>query len=483
MRDSPRSAPEPDRPTGGEPAAGAGPSGPSTPSGASGPSESADRPAASGRRPRRSRAATPHVRMPAPARRSEGAWLTAVGDGHGVVLPQIVRGAFESPPVETIYYGPGAFDRIVGLVDRYGGRRVFVIASATLVRAGVSRRLEALLGARLAGVHAETRQHVPRTAVLVAADRAREVDADLLISVGGGTSIDCAKAVGMCLAEQITEPADFDAYRGDFTVAGTRAASLLEDRTLPHIAVPTTLSGAEHTAMLGIMDETRHEKDVFHCEQFVPDAIVLDPEVTVDTPAWLWASTGMRAIDHAIEGMLSARSIPLIDALGLEAVRILASRLPDAGHDPGDLAAQMACLHAAWLASHALTNIGVGLSHGIGYQLTAQYDIPHGLTSCAVLPTVVEFNAPVVLPQLRRIADALGADVRELSDVEAADACVAALRALVERLGVTSRLRDLGADQRTLALVAERTVRDGPAAGNPRPVVKEDVLRLLQAAW
>jgi alcohol dehydrogenase class IV len=441
-------------------------------------------PSRSARRARKSGHAGPAlVRIPSPTLRLADDWL--LGDDHDAHAdgPAPLHGDYESPRVETIYYGPGAFDRIAGLVDRFRGERVFLVTSATLERAGVVKRLEALLGARIAGVHSETRQHVPRSAALIAAQRARDVHADMLISVGGGTSIDCAKAVGMCLAEKISEPDDFDAYRGEFTIAGTRTASLLEDHTLPHIAVPTTLSGAEHTGMLGIMDDERHEKDVFHCPEFVPDAIVLDPDVTADTPSWLWASTGMRAIDHAIEGILSRRSIPLVDALGLESIRILRMELERAAVAPADADVRMSCLHAAWLASYALTNVGVGLSHGIGYQLAARYDIPHGVTSCVVLPTVVEFNAPVVQPQLRRIAGAFGVDVAPLSDGEAAQACVGALRDLIERLGVPHRLRDVVDGKDGLATVAERTVRDGPAATNPRPVIKEDVLRLLEAVW
>lgn len=390
---------------------------------------------------------------------------------------------FTVPRVDAVTYGAGAFDDIGALVERVGGQRVFVLLSGSLIGSDIETALRRRLGTRLVGLHSGIRQHVPRADVLAATEAARAAHADCLLSVGGGTPIDCAKAVAMCLATGIADRAGFEDYRVRFTYPEHYEVPAIPGELLPHIAVPTTLSGAEHTALAGVTDECTHIKGAYTAPGLMPRAIVLDPLVTAATPDWLWAASGMRAVDHAVEGLLSARAMPFTDGLGAEALRLLAGNLAHSARNPDDLAARTNCLLATWLSIFGLTNVGVGLSHGIGHQLAAEFDLLHGLTSAIMLPLVMEFTHPETAPAQRRVAEALGVDTRQLDDEAAAKAAVHAVRELIDALGVPHTLGAVGATRDRLPAVATAALADPAVAACPRPVTQADLERLLAAAW
>jgi len=390
---------------------------------------------------------------------------------------------FRVPPMEAVHYGPGAFASIGELSARHTGRRAFAVISGSLVDTWIDQSLRDQLGGRLVGVYHRAKEHVPRACVLEAAEEARAVGADLIISVGGGTAIDCAKAVTLCLAADIEAREQFDDHRVRFTYPATLEIPELPQQVIPHIAVPTTLSGAEHTELFGVTDEKRRAKDTFSHRKFVPRAVVLDPVVAAGTPEWLWAASGMRAVDHAVEGILSAKHMPFTDALGLEALALLTGNLRHSARNPDDVEARTNCMLGTWLSIFALTNVGIGLSHGLGRQLSAQFGILHGLTSAIMLPEVMAFNAEQTRPQLRRIAAAMGADVGLCDDAEAAVQAVATMRRFIESLGVPHTLSAVGARREELDLVVEHAMSDPAVADNPRQVTRDQLLRMLQAAW
>ena len=202
------------------------------------------------------------------------------------------------------------------------------------------------------------------------------------------------------------------------------------------------------------------------------------------TPAWLWASTGIRAVDHAIESVCSKSAMPFADALALEAFRLLFQHLPPSTSNREDLTSAAYCQVAAWMSFHAGTNVWVGLSHGIGHQLGARADVPHGVTSCIMLPRVMEYNRPVTAPQQRRLAEAMGINTGGMSDDEASAAAVGALEDLIDRLGVPRRLRDWGVSQEDFAPIAQDAMEDMVVAFNPRPIAnQEEIVELLQKAF
>jgi alcohol dehydrogenase class IV len=390
---------------------------------------------------------------------------------------------FVVPPVDTVTFGDGAFDTIDDLVTRHGGNRVLAVLSGSLAGTRVEAQLRERLGERLVGVYARTKQHVPRASVLEAAQLGRNGDADCVVSVGGGTPIDCAKAVTLCLGAEITRPEQFDAYRVRFTYPDRYEIPDVPQPLVPHIAVPTTLSGGEHTGLFGVTDELTKSKHSYTNPGFAPKSVVLDPAVTALTPGWLWAASGMRAVDHAVEGILSARHMPFADALATEALRLLSENLPLSVKDASDGEARTNCLLGTWLSIFALTNVGIGLSHGIGHQLAAEFDLIHGVTSAIMLPLVMEFNANHTRPQLRRIAEAFGHQVGDLDDEQATALAIESVRELIQRLEVPNRISAVGGKREALPKIAAHVMADPAVAASPRPVSKDDILALLAAAW
>jgi alcohol dehydrogenase class IV len=391
--------------------------------------------------------------------------------------------SFAVPPVDTVTFGPGAFDDIGAQVEQLGGSRVVAIMSGSLAGGPVETALRERLGSKLVGVFSRTRQHVPRSSVLEAVRVAREGRADCVVSLGGGTPIDCAKAVALALSTGISEPNDFEKYRVRFTYPNTYVVPPIEGDVIPHIAVPTTLSGGEHTWLAGVTNEATRAKDAFSSPKLQPRAVILDPWVAAGTPDWLWAASGIRAVDHAVEGILSVRHLPVADALASAALKLLSANLLASTKNPQDERARTDCLIGTWLSVFALPNVGTGLSHGIGHQLAAEFDMVHGVTSAIMLPLVMEFTREQTLPRLRAIAEAMGEDTRGLDDNAAADRAIAAVRELIRSLEVPNTISSAGGSLDVLPKIADHVMGDHTVATCPRPVTKEDVLELLHAAW
>ena len=398
----------------------------------------------------------------------------------------ILRGRFAYPRTAEVLYGPGSLADVGPLAERLDAQRVFVIGSRSLLATGLDARLEEILGSRLASIHSGVAQHVPRSSVMEALEAARSANADMLLSIGGGTPIDCAKAVDLCLAAGIERAEELDRFRIRFTYPDQLERPALPENPPPHVTIPTTLSGSEHTNLFGVTDTDRQEKDLYAGPAYAPAAVVLDAELSVFTPTDLWAASGVRAIDHAVEGVLSQRHVPFMDALALESLRIFRARLEESAEASDPLEARSECLLGAWLAIYALTNVGAGLSHAIGHQLAAQFNMMHGVTSAVMLPHVLRFNAPVVGDRILRLAEPLGVDVEGSSPEEAVRRVIDALAALIaglERFGVPHTLSRAGGSWPELEHVAERVLHDMGAAVNPRPIERSDLIDLFDAAW
>jgi len=308
---------------------------------------------------------------------------------------QMSSGTYTAPAVERVHYGAGSVSKLTEELDRLGASRALIITGRTLREEGtLLQRIRDLLGNRCAGVFSETRQHVPRPTVLAATKTARETKADLLVSFGGGSPIDTAKLVAMCLVEEVSDEDQFDRYRILFQYPDRLEVPVVNSDCLPHISISTTLSAGEFTNFAGATDEIRKVKDLYTGDGLWVTAAILDPEMATSTPSWLWASTGIRSVDHAIETVCSRNSLPVADALALEALRLLFQHLPASAADRQNQEAALICQIAAWMSISSLTNVQVGLSHGLGHQLGARADVPHGVTSCITLPRVLEFNRP-----------------------------------------------------------------------------------------
>ncbi|MFT4563627.1 MAG: maleylacetate reductase [Gammaproteobacteria bacterium] len=396
-----------------------------------------------------------------------------------------LKGAFTFLPIEDVHYGAGALSSLEANLAKHNIKRALLITGNTLAtKTNLVDKVVAASGGRIAKVFHETTQHVHRGSVINAIESARSIDADGIISFGGGTPNDTGKAVLLGLAEDIRETGDFDRYRVRFEYPSTVEVPPVNGTALPMIAISTTLSGGEFTHFAGVTDSERKVKDLYIDKKLAARAVYLDPELTLETPDWLWLSTGMRSVDHCIEALCSINAHPFTDALASQALNMLSRYLRECKADPSDLVARTNAHLAAWMSVCGLANVNVGLSHGIGHQLGARNDVPHGVTSCVMMPSTMEFNRDYVGNRQVWIAEAMGCDVRGLDTATASALSSDAVRTLVSDLELPSRLRDVGVDVDDFAAIAKDALEDLVVATNPRPVGSlEDVIEVLHHAW
>jgi maleylacetate reductase len=377
-------------------------------------------------------------------------------------MPQAGRIAFGR--MEAVTFGKPAAEAVAEEARRCEAERVFLMVSGTLNRATDEiAQVRRALGNRCAGVFDHMPPHTPRHAVIEAAAMAREAKADLIATVGGGSVTDGAKAVQLCLANDIRSAEALDDYR---PVAGPDGAlgppPHCKAPAVRQITVPTTLSAGEFSAISGITDERRKVKELFRHPLVIPRAVMLDPAITVHTPEWLWLSTGIRAVDHCVEGICSAEAHPYADAQALHGLSLLTRGLQRVKADPADIEARLDCQLGSWLSMGPLASgVPMGASHGIGYVLGAAFDIPHGHTSCIMLPAVMKWNKPVNAERQALVAAAMGHPGDDAGDV---------LDAFIAALGMPRSLGAVKIGPESFAVMAEQAMGTPWVPRNPRPI-------------
>jgi maleylacetate reductase len=389
----------------------------------------------------------------------------------------MIHGTHRYPPMDRVIYGIPLAEALAEEVKRLDASAVYVMASGTLNReTDVIDSVRRVLGNRFAGVCAKIGSHTPRIDVVAAANGARAAKADLILTVGGGSVTDAAKMVGLCLGNDITAPEQLDRFRAIITADGKTERPPVKAPPLRSVDVPTTLSAGEFTAMAGCTDTVRHVKESYTHPLMMPQVVILDPAVTVHTPEWLFLSTGIRAVDHAVEGICSIDPAPFSDGMSLQALRLLSAGLPAVKANPGDLEARMNCQLGSWLSIVGLQNgVPLGASHGIGHVLGGTADVPHGYTSCIMLPHVLRFNESVNAERQKWVSEALGRRGDRAGD---------AVAALIASLGLPARLRDAGVKPEQLDAVAAGSMHDRWVHTNPRKIDGPAAVRaLLDAAW
>lgn len=367
--------------------------------------------------------------------------------------------AFQLP--QRVISGPGSVEKLPEQIEKLGKRRAFVMTGKTLAKmTNLAGRIESLLGEAHVGTFSGCTQHVLSRSVDAAAAHAREVKADVLIAFGGGSPIDAVKHVAHRLMGE-----------------GSR-----ED--LPQIAIPTTLSAGEFTSIGGITDEETRVKSGIRDPRILPSIVIHDAELSVKTPTQLWASTGIKALDHAIEALWSPRAHPVTDTLAQEAIRRLHTHLLDS-LDPQNLVARQECLMAAWMSIFGVRNVGMRLTHPLGHQIGARWDVPHGVTSCIVLPETMRFFAEKTGSAQRRIAEAFGISTEGLDDAGAALKAADAVEALIQSLDVPMRLSETGAVHEELPEVARAVAHELSISRSPDAdtATEEVLLGLLERIW
>jgi maleylacetate reductase len=382
-------------------------------------------------------------------------------------------GTHHWPAQERVIYGKPAVEALAEEIARAKASRVFVTTTRSLTNGALVARIVESLGAKFVGKLDAIAAHSPREAVLAGADMIREQHPDLVVAVGGGSVIDATKV--MLLASWRNARTLDEVSK----LAGPRGAASDwhgDPHALRMVAIPTTLSAAEFFQSAGVTDMQRKVKLMFSHPLMVPRAVILDPAATLETPVDLMLSTGMRAVDHAVEGWCSTVAAPMADGANREAMRLLASSLPRIRSDPADLEARSLAQHGMWLTRMAtFAGIPFGASHGIGYLLGGGYGVPHGVTSCVMLPAVLAWNESENAMRQADVAAAFGKPGERAGE---------AMRKFVEALGQPTRLRDVGVTREMLPAIAAAWDGKPPIATNPRKVRgKEDLLEILELAY
>jgi maleylacetate reductase len=369
--------------------------------------------------------------------------------------------------MEEVHYGKPAAQSVAEVVKARGAERVFLMVSGTLNReTDEIEQVRRALGNKCVGTFDRMPAHSPRSAVIAAAAQAREAKADLIVTLGGGSITDGAKAVQLCLANDITTVEEVDRIR---------ATSDFKPPTVRQISIPTTLSAGEFSGIAGVTNEATKVKELYRHPLTIPQAVILDPEVTRHTPMWLFLSTGIRAVDHCVEGVCSNESTEFTNASALHGLSLLARGLPRVKADPKDMKARLDCQIGSWLSMGGLAaGVPMGASHGIGYVLGAVFDVPHGHTSCIMLPSVMRWNKSANAESQALIANAMGHPGKDAGDV---------LDDFIRGLGMPRSLGEVKIGKEQFERIAQQAMGTPWVPRNPRKIDgPEQVKEILELA-
>jgi maleylacetate reductase len=355
--------------------------------------------------------------------------------------------------MEEVHYGKPAAQSVAEVVKAQGAERVFLMVSGTLNReTDEIEKIRRALGNKCVGTFDRMPAHSPRSAVIAAAAQAREARADLIVTLGGGSITDGAKAVQLCLANDVDTVDGLDKLRN----------ADVKPPTVRQVTIPTTLSAGEFSGIAGITNEATRVKELFRHPLTIPQAVILDPEVTRHTPMWLFLSTGIRAVDHCVEGVCSNESTEFTNASALHGLSMLARGLPKVKADPSDMKARLDCQIGSWLSMGGLAaGVPMGASHGIGYVLGAVFDVPHGHTSCIMLPSVMRWSKSANAGRQALIANAMGHPGKDAGDV---------LDEFIRGLGMPRSLSEVKIGKEHFDRIARQAMDTPWVPRNPRKI-------------
>lgn len=373
---------------------------------------------------------------------------------------------------EVSYFGPGARKVLPKEISRLGLHKAFVVTDKDLVKYGVAGKvLEVLETASVPyELFCELKPNPTVGNVKAGVEAFAASGADFILAIGGGSSIDTSKAIGIITNNP--EFADVVSLEG---VADTKK------KAVTIIALPTTAgTAAEVTINYVITDEKNQKKMVCVDPNDIPAIAIVDAELMYSLPKGLTASTGLDALTHAIEGLITKGAWEMSDMFEIKAIEMIARYLETAVNEPTNAEARNGMAVAQYIAGMAFSNVGLGVVHGMAHPLGAIFDIPHGVANALLLPQVMAFNAPAALDKYVEIAKAMKVYQPSMSREEAAQAAVDAVRALAVRVGIPQHLSELGIQESDLERLAESAFVDVCTPGNPREVTKETILELYK---
>ena len=371
------------------------------------------------------------------------------------------------------YHGAGAIAEIPGELQRRGYKKVFVCTDPDLVKFGVAAKVTDLLDETgiAYSVYSDIKPNPTIQNVTDGVEAFKAAEADSIVTIGGGSAMDTAKAIGVI----ITNP-EFADVRSLEGVAPTKNHAVFT------IAVPTTAgTAAEVTINYVITDVEKVRKFVCVDTNDAPEVAVVDPEMMATMPAGLTASTGMDALTHAIEGYTTKGAWEMSDMFHLKAIELISKNLRDAVAEaksgvPGSGREGMAL--AQYIAGMGFSNVGLGVDHSMAHTLSAHFDTPHGVACAMLLPIAMEFNKPVVTERLAKVAVAMGVDITGMSTEEAADAAIAAVKQLSVDVNIPTVCEAITEEE--LDTLTKDAMADACFPGNPREATYDDVMGMFR---
>lgn len=375
---------------------------------------------------------------------------------------------------ETSYIGAGAIENIVTEAKIRGYKKALVVTDKDLIKFNVATRVTELLKNNNLEfeIFDEVKANPTINVVLKGIEKFKEAKADYIIAIGGGSSIDTAKAIGII----INNPEYSD-------VRSLEGAVETKKKCVDIIAVPTTAgTAAEVTINYVITDEEKKRKFVCVDPHDIPIIAVVDSEIMSSMPKGLTAATGMDALTHAIEGYITKGAWELTDALHLKAIEIISRSLRSAVNNEPKGREDMAL--GQYVAGMGFSNVGLGIVHGMAHPLGAFYDTPHGIANAVILPYVMEYNAEATGEKYREIARAMGVTgVDNMSQEEYRKAAIDAVKKLSEDVGIPKTLREIGVKEEDLKALAESAMADACTPGNPRDTSIEEILEIYKSIY
>lgn len=376
---------------------------------------------------------------------------------------------------EVSYFGPGSREVLPQEIARLGLTKAFVATDKDLLKFGVAQKvLDVLEGANIPyEIFSEIKPNPTVSNVKAGVEAFAKSGADFILAIGGGSSIDTSKAIGI-----ITQNPEFSDVVSLEGVAPTRKKSV------PIIALPTTAgTAAEVTINYVITDEVNHKKMVCVDPNDIPAIAIVDAELMYTLPKGLTAATGLDALTHAIEGLITKGAWEMSDMFEIKAIEMITRHLETAVAEPNNTEARNGMAVAQYIAGMAFSNVGLGVVHGMAHPLGAIFDVPHGVANALLLPLIMEFNAPAALSKYVDIARAMDVFVPGMTLEEAAAAACKAVRELSVKVGIPQQLRELGIQEKDLPRLAAQAIADVCTPGNPREVTEEIILELYKKAY
>ena len=373
---------------------------------------------------------------------------------------------------ELSYFGAGSRKELPAVVERLGFKKALVVTDKGLVQFGVCKMVTDVMDA--AGIaydiYDEVVPNPTVTNVKHGVKAFAEAKADFLVAIGGGSSMDTAKGIGI-----VTNNPEFS------DVVSLEGVAPTKKKSVPIIAFPTTAgTAAETTINYVIIDEEKHKKMVCVDPNDIPCCSIIDAELMYSLPKGTTAATGLDALTHAIEGYITKAAWELSDMFEIEAIRLINKYLRLAVFDPQNPKGREGMALAQYVAGMAFSNVGLGVVHGMAHPMGSLHNIPHGVANALLLPTIMEFNAPVCREKYVEIAKAMGAYKEGMTQIEAAQAACDAVRALAVEVGIPQHLSEIGIYEKDIDALADQAIADVCTPGNPRKVTRDDIVALYK---